>query len=52
MARKPKVVPMPKISSNEKTLAVRIVAGILAPIARMMFKVEVINLDKLPKSGA
>jgi 1-acyl-sn-glycerol-3-phosphate acyltransferase len=52
MAKQPKVVPMPKITSNEMTLAVRIVAGILAPIARMMFKVEVINLDKLPKSGA
>ena len=52
MASQPKVIPMPKISSNEMTLAVRIVAGILAPIARLMFKVEVKNIEKRPKSGA
>ncbi len=52
MGSKPKQIPMPKIGPNEKTLAVRIVAGILAPIVRMMFKVEATGLEKLPKSGA
>ena len=52
MARQPKVIPMPNITSNEMTLAVRIVAGILAPIVRLMFKVEVEGMEKLPKSGA
>jgi 1-acyl-sn-glycerol-3-phosphate acyltransferase len=52
MARQPKVIPMPKITSKEMTPALRIVAGILAPIARLMFKVEVEGMEKLPKSGA
>jgi 1-acyl-sn-glycerol-3-phosphate acyltransferase len=52
MASQPKAIPMPKISSNEMTVAVRIVAGILAPIARLMFKVEVKNIEKLPNTGA
>jgi 1-acyl-sn-glycerol-3-phosphate acyltransferase len=52
MAKNPKVIPMPKIGPNEMTLAVRIVAGILKPIVRMMLKVEVKGLEKLPKSGA
>lgn len=30
----------------------RIVAGIIAPFARLMFKVEVQGMEKLPKSGA
>ena len=52
MARQPKVIPMPRITSKEMTPALRIVAGILAPIARLMFKVEVEGIEKLPKSGA
>lgn len=52
MASQPKVIPMPKITSKEKTFAVRCVVAVLAPIARMMFKVEVSGLEKLPKSGA
>jgi 1-acyl-sn-glycerol-3-phosphate acyltransferase len=43
---------MPRITSKEMTPALRIVAGILAPIARLMFKVEVEGIEKLPKSGA
>lgn len=43
---------MPKITSGEMTLAVRIVAGVIAPIARLIFRVEVSGLEKLPKSGA
>lgn len=52
MASQPKVIPMPKITSKEMTLAVRIVAGIIAPFVRLMFKVEVEGMEKLPKSGA
>jgi len=52
MASQPKVIPMPKITSKEMTLAVRIVAGIIAPFARLMFKVEVQGMEKLPKTGA
>ena len=52
MASQPKVIPMPKITSKEMTLAVRIVAGIIAPFVRLMFKVEVQGMEKLPKSGA
>jgi 1-acyl-sn-glycerol-3-phosphate acyltransferase len=52
MASTPKPIPMPKITANEFTPTLRIVASILAPIARMMFKVEAQGLEKLPKSGA
>jgi 1-acyl-sn-glycerol-3-phosphate acyltransferase len=52
MASQPKVIPMPKITSKEMTLAVRIVAGIIAPFVRLTFKVEVQGMEKLPKSGA
>jgi 1-acyl-sn-glycerol-3-phosphate acyltransferase len=52
MARQPKVIPMPKITSKEMTLAVRIIAGSIAPFVRLMFKVEVQGMEKLPKSGA
>jgi len=52
MASQPKVIPMPKITSKEMTLALRIVAGIIAPFVRLMFKVEVQGMEKLPKSGA
>jgi 1-acyl-sn-glycerol-3-phosphate acyltransferase len=43
---------MPKITSKEMTLAIRIIAGIIAPFVRLMFKVEVQGMEKLPKSGA
>jgi 1-acyl-sn-glycerol-3-phosphate acyltransferase len=52
MASQPKIIPMPKITPKEMTLAVRIIAGIIAPFVRLMFKVEVEGMEKLPKSGA
>lgn len=52
MASQPKTIPMPKIGKNEMTPAVRIVAGVLAPLVRLMFKVEAEGLEKLPKTGA
>jgi 1-acyl-sn-glycerol-3-phosphate acyltransferase len=52
MASQQKSIPMPKITSKEMTVAVRIVAGVIAPFVRMMFKVEVQGMEKLPGSGA
>jgi 1-acyl-sn-glycerol-3-phosphate acyltransferase len=52
MAKKQKLIPMPKVTSNEHPLAVRIIAFFVAPVIRMFFKVEVTGMEKLPKSGA
>lgn len=52
MAKKQKLIPMPKVTSNENPLTIRIIAFILAPILRLMFKVEVTGMEKLPKKGA
>ena len=52
MASQPKQIRMPKIGPKEMTIPLRIVAGILQPIARMMFKVVPEGIEKLPKSGA
>jgi len=52
MAKKQKLIPMPKVTSNENPLAIRIIAFFVAPVIRMFFKVEVTGIDRLPKSGA
>jgi 1-acyl-sn-glycerol-3-phosphate acyltransferase len=52
MSRESKSIPMPKIGPREMTPALRIVASILQPIARLMFKVEAEGIEKLPKKGA
>ena len=52
MAKKQKLIPMPKVTSNENTLTIRIIAFFLAPILRLIFKVEVTGMEKLPKKGA
>jgi 1-acyl-sn-glycerol-3-phosphate acyltransferase len=52
MAKKQKLIPMPKVTSEENSLTIRIIAFILAPILRLMFKVEVTGMEKLPKEGA
>jgi 1-acyl-sn-glycerol-3-phosphate acyltransferase len=52
MAKKQKFIPMPKVTSDENPLAVRIIAFFVAPVIRMFFKVEVTGKEKLPKSGA
>lgn len=52
MAKKQKLIPMPKVTPNERPLAVLIIGTVLAPIIRMFFKVEVTGAEKLPKSGA
>ena len=52
MAKKQKLIPMPKVTSDENPLAIRIIAFFVAPVIRMFFKVEVTGMEKLPKSGA
>ncbi len=42
---------MPLVPKREHTLALRIVAGLMAPILRMMFRIEPKGLEHLPKSG-
>ena len=49
MAKKQKLIPMPKVTTDENPLAVRIIAFFVAPIIRMFFKVEVTGMEKLPK---
>lgn len=51
MATESKPIPMPKIRSKELSLPVVIVASILQPIVRLMFKIEIKGVEKLPKSG-
>ena len=47
-----KQLPMPKIKSAEKPMAVRGAAAILIPLVRSMFHLKVEGLEKLPKKGA
>lgn len=43
---------MPKVVQADRPLAMRIVAGILGPLVRLLFRVEVKGAEKLPKDGA
>jgi len=43
---------MPKVPKHERSLAFVIVAAILAPIIRLMFRVKTSGIENLPKSGA
>lgn len=52
MAAKSKPLPMPKIRQPELSLPLRLVALILKPLVRFMFKIEVEGIEKLPKKGA
>ena len=40
---------MPKVVQADRPLAMRIVAGILGPLVRLLFRVEVKGIEKLPK---
>jgi 1-acyl-sn-glycerol-3-phosphate acyltransferase len=51
MARQPKQIPMPKIGPKEMTIPLRLTAAILQPIVRLMFRLEISGMEKLPKSG-
>ncbi|MEY4348762.1 MAG: hypothetical protein RL719_59 [Actinomycetota bacterium] len=43
---------MPKIHKNDIHFGTRIVANILKPIVRLMYRVEVVGKENLPKTGA
>ena len=51
MAKKLKVIKMPRIKKRELNLALRAVALILLPLVRSMFQVKAKGIEKLPKSG-
>ena len=52
MAKKEKQISMPKIRQPELSLPLRLVALILQPVVRFMFKIEAEGVEKLPKQGA
>ncbi len=52
MAKPKKELPMPKINSSERHFVLALVASILIPIVRLLFKVEPKGIDKLPKHGS
>ena len=43
---------MPKVVKADRPLAMRLVATLLGPLVRVLFRVEVIGKEKLPKDGA
>lgn len=52
MAKPKKELPMPKINSRERHFTLSLVAAVLIPIVRGLFKLEAKGAEKLPKSGA
>jgi 1-acyl-sn-glycerol-3-phosphate acyltransferase len=52
MAKPKKELPMPKINSSERHFVLALVASILIPIVRLLFKVEPKGIEKLPKHGS
>lgn len=52
MATSSKQIPMPTIREKELSLPLKLVALIVRPIVRLMFKVEAEGIEKLPKQGA
>jgi 1-acyl-sn-glycerol-3-phosphate acyltransferase len=52
MAKPKKELPMPKINSSERHFVLALVASILIPLVRLIFKVELQGVEKLPKKGA
>lgn len=52
MAKPKKELPMPKINSSERHFVLALVASILTPIVRLLFKVEPKGIEKLPKHGS
>lgn len=52
MAKPKKELPMPKINSSERHFVLALVASILIPLVRLLFKVVPAGHEKLPKKGA
>lgn len=51
MAKPKKELPMPKVKTSENHFALTLIASILIPIVRLLFRIEVKGQEKLPKSG-
>ena len=43
---------MPKVVAADRPFVMRLVAGLLGPLVRLLFRVEVLGKEKLPKDGA
>lgn len=52
MAKPKKELPMPKINSSERHFVLALVASILIPIVRLLFRVDPKGAEKLPKHGS
>jgi 1-acyl-sn-glycerol-3-phosphate acyltransferase len=52
MAKPKRELPMPKINSSERHFVLALVASILIPLVRLLFKVVPTGQEKLPKKGA
>ncbi|MEY4061122.1 MAG: hypothetical protein RIQ31_784 [Actinomycetota bacterium] len=52
MAKPKKELPMPKISSSERHFTLALIASMLIPIVRGLFRLEAKGVEKLPKQGA
>lgn len=51
MAKPKKELPMPKVKTSESHFVLTLIASILIPIVRLLFRIEVKGQEKLPKSG-
>ena len=52
MAKPKKELPMPKINSSERHFVLALVASVLIPLVRLLFRVEPKGIEKLPKHGS
>jgi 1-acyl-sn-glycerol-3-phosphate acyltransferase len=51
VAKPKKELPMPKVKTSESHFVLTLIASILIPIVRLLFRIEVKGQEKLPKSG-
>jgi 1-acyl-sn-glycerol-3-phosphate acyltransferase len=51
MAKPKKELPMPKIKSSERHFVLALVASVLIPLVRLLFRVDPIGAENLPKKG-
>lgn len=52
MAKPKKELPMPKINASERHFVLALVASILIPLVRLLFRVDPKGIEKLPKHGS
>jgi 1-acyl-sn-glycerol-3-phosphate acyltransferase len=52
MAKPKKELPMPKIASSERHFVLALVAAVLIPLVRLLFRVDPKGIEKLPKRGS